>query len=256
MQLTSTSQFGTHDLFLEIARGNVLGASVVHKFGRIDGVNTTAAEDIWDWGGSYNFPTEACVVDIQSSSSSDGGSNGGARSVEIFGLATDFTEQEETVSIDGQDTVSSIGSYIRLHRMVVRTAGSLGECAGDIVATHTGTGSAVAQISQGFNQTLMAIYTVPASRTGYLINWKAGIARAGFNQNRSGDIKFMARPTGEVFQTKDTVGLFNNEQQRVYQVPLKINAKSDIRMNASAAVNGTAFDGSFDLLLLDNAVNF
>jgi hypothetical protein len=256
MHLTSTSQFGAHDLFVEVARGNVLGASVVHKFGRIDGINTTGAEDIWDWGGSYNFPTEACVINIQSSSSSDGGSNGGAQTLAIFGLDTSFSEQTETLSLDGQDVVSTTGSYIRLHRMVVRTAGSIGECAGDIIATHTGTGSAVAQVSQGFNQTLMAVYTVPASQTGYLMNWKAGIARAGFNQNRSGDVKFMVRPYGEVFQTKDTIGLFNDNDQRMYQIPLKINARSDVKMNASAAVNGAAFTGSFDILLLDNAVNF
>jgi hypothetical protein len=256
MHLTSTSQFGTHDLFLEIARGNVLGVSAVHKFGRTDGINTTSAEDIWDWGGSYNFPSATASITIQSSSSSDASANEGAKTIEIQGLDGDFVEQDETLSLDGQDQVTSTNSYIRLHRMIIRSAGSIGEAVGDIVATHTGTTSAIAQISQGFNQTLMAVYTVPASKTAYLMSWRVGIDRVGFNQNRSGDVKLMVRPLGEVFQTKDTMGLFNAMHTHEYKVPQKVDAQSDIKMNASAAVNGTAFSGAFDLLLLDNAINF
>lgn len=256
MHLTSTSQFGSHDLFLEIARGNVLGASIVHKFGRVSSINSNAAEDIWDWGGSYNFPTAACIVDIESSSSSDGAGNGGARTLQIYGLDVDFVEQNETLTLAGADIVSSSNLYMRLHRMVIRTAGSMGEAVGNIVATHTGTTSAVAQITAGFNQTLMTIYTVPASRTGYLYQWKASIERSGIAQNRSGDVKLMLRPTGEVFQTKDTIGLFNNADTKEFKIPMKVDAKTDIRTNASATTINTAFSSSFEMLLLDNAVNF
>ena len=140
--------------------------------------------------------------------------------------------------------------------MVVRSAGITGEAVGDIVATHPATSSAIAQVSQGFNQTLMAVYTVPASRTGYILDWSATIERDGANINKSGDVKLMIRPENEVFQTKSTVGLFNNSVQTEFKVPLKVTAKSDIRTNASAAVNATAFSAAFEMLLLDNAVDF
>ena len=256
MHLTSTSQFGTHDLFLEIARGNVLGASVIHKFGRVASVDSNVAEDIWDDGGTYNFPVATGLVDIESSSSSDGAGNGGARTLQIYGLDANFVDADETLSLDGRDIVTSTNSYMRVHRMVVRTAGSNNEAVGDIVAVHRDTASIIAQVSQGFNQTLMTIYTIPASRTGYMYQWKASIDRAGINQNRSGDIKLMLRPDGEVFQTKDTMGLFNNTDTRKFKVPLKINAKTDIKTNASATANSTAFSSSFEVILLDSAINF
>lgn len=256
MHLTSTSQFGTHDLLLEIARGNVLGASAMLKFGRADGIDSANAEDIWDWGGKYNFPTAACQITIESSSSADSAAGTGARTLQIYGLDTNFVDMNETLTLAGRDIVTSVNSYMRLFRMVVRSAGTGEEANGDIVATHTGTTSAIAQVSQGFNQTLMAVYTVPASRTGYMVNWTAGIDRAGINQNRSGDAKLMFRPPGEVFQTKDTAGIFNNYRDRDFKVPLKATEKTDIKVNASAVTNSTAFSATFDLILLDNAVNF
>jgi hypothetical protein len=256
MHIISTSQFGQYDLNLEISRGNVLGASIVHKFGRVTGVGTTTAEDIWDEGGTYNFPTAACVVDIQSSSSSDASANEGARTVQIFGLDSNFEEINETISMDGQDQVATNNSYIRLHRMVVRSAGSMGEVAGNIDAVHRGTSSGIARISQGFNQTLMAVYTVPASKTGYLHQWRCTIDRDGINQNRSGDVKIEVRPENEVFQVKDTAGLFNNTHVRNYHVPYKVTSKSDIKMSASATAVNTAFSAGFDLILLDNSIEF
>lgn len=256
MRLVSTQQIGTHNIFLEIARGNVDGASVVHKFGRNPDVDSAAAEDIWDASNTYTWPVSACAVTIESSSSSDSAGSGGARTLQLFGLDANFSEASEVVSLAGRNQVTSASSYRRLHRMVVLSAGSIQESAGNIEAVHGDTGSTLASITQGFNQTLMAVYTIPASRTGYLTNWNASIDRAGIAQNRSGDVKLQVRPEGEVFQTKSTVGLFNDSRERFYSVPLKISAKSDIKVNASAVTNNTAFSAAFDLILLNNDVNF
>jgi hypothetical protein len=50
------------------------------------------------------------------------------------------------------------------------------------------------------------------------------------------------------------MGLFNNTDTKEFKVPMRINAKTDIRAQASATTDDTAFSSSFELLLLDNAI--
>ncbi|WP_455218607.1 hypothetical protein [Kaarinaea lacus] len=253
MYILNTKQQGVTDLFFEIGRGNVYGASVVHKFGRVTGVGTSATNDIWDVGGTYQFPTTACAVNIQSSGSSDASANEGAKTVQIYGLDGNYNELSETVALNGTDVVQSSGSYLRLYRMKVLTAGSIGEAQGNISASHIVTG-VISQINQGFNQTLMAIYTVPASKTGLLYTWTAAVDRDGSTVAKGGDIKLQFREFGSVFQTKDILGLVNDNRQRDYLVPQKIPQKTDIKTQASAAGNDTAFSCTFDIVLLDNHI--
>jgi hypothetical protein len=253
MYILNTKQQGVTDLFLEVGRSNVYGASVVHKFGRVTGVGTSVPNDVWDIGGTYQFPTTACAVNVESSASSDASANEGAKTVQLFGLDGDYNEISEIVSLGGRDVVQSSGSYLRLHRMKVLTAGSMTEAQGNISASHLVTGK-IAQINQGFNQTLMAIYTVPASKTGFLHTWTASVDRDGSTTAKGGDIKLQFREFGSVFQTKDILGLLNSSRERDYHIPIKIPEKTDIKTQASAAGIGTAFSCTFDILLLDNHI--
>ena len=72
--------------------------------------------------------------------------------------------------MDGTTTVTTTQQFLRVFRMSVETAGSFGNNEGTITATYTGGADVAATISPGNGQTLMALYTIPAGYTGYLLS--------------------------------------------------------------------------------------
>ena len=238
----------------DIQRGKVTGFSAVNKFGRNPDVDTANNEDIWDTGGFYSFPSAAGTVVITSGSANDTSAGTGARTVLIQGLDASFNEQEETITMNGGTGVNSVNTYIRLHRMIVKTAGSTGQNQGRILAKISST--TVAQISTGFNQTLMAIYTIPAGKTGYLSRLYGAVTPAGAaSGTRGGDLILRIRPENEVFQTKMIIGVSSEGttlSDFAYDQPLVLAAKTDIRVEYNANDNNTEIHAGFDIILEDD----
>ncbi len=100
-------------------------ASIQHKFGRNNALNTSTLEDIWITGGTYTWPTEADVLNVFSDNVGDDNSGGaGARSIRIFGLDTDFFEINEIVTLAGSDTVVTSQSFRRVNFAFVHETGT------------------------------------------------------------------------------------------------------------------------------------
>jgi hypothetical protein len=241
------------NFMLEVAKGNIAGHSFVNKFGRNADVDTGANENIWDGGGLYSWPTTAQVHDLVSTSVNDASAGTGARTVQVYGLDSTYTEITETVTMNGTTNVATSNSYLRIYRMVVKSAGSLGLNEGIISATGQTDATVSAQISATYNQTLMAIYTVPLNKTGYIYSFFASMNR----NTTSGamDILFCARPDGEVMQVKahsGGVGSGTSHYHHNYHVPLKFEAKTDLIMVSSVSANNTDVSGGFDLLLVED----
>lgn len=238
---------------LSLARGVIKGHSAVLKFGRNTDVDTAANEDIWDGGGVWVPPTAARIHNLASTDATDDDGDDGARTVEVFGLDANFLEISETVTLNGVSNVSTVNSYTRIHRMKVKTAGVDGQNNGTIAATAVTDATVTAQISIGQNQTLMAIYTILAGKTGYMVSFFANMNRS--NSTGSADIRLLIRPENEVYQVKAHVGIIGSGTSHfmhVYIVPLKINAKSDIKIDGNVSSNNTDLSAGFDLALRSN----
>lgn len=217
--MTIDAQYG-----IQIHEGMHWGQNTLFKFG-FNPVVGTDEETIWDQGGIYSYPASATVMKVSSSDDTD------TSTVNIQGLDENYAIISEDVTITGQTAVNTTNSFIRVFRARV----TANEPAGDI---YVGTGTVTtgvpankyAKITAGENQTLMALWTVPAGYTAYLHQGTIASGTTAANKFATGRLK--VRPFGEVFQTKAVVTLHNQFVDFDFGIPLAITEKSDIEARA------------------------
>ena len=135
--------------------------------------------------------------------------------------------------------------------MYVVTAGTGGENAGAITATAATDATVTAQITAGKNQTLMAIYQVPAGKTAYMTNYYADILRV---VTALSDVELRVKPFGEVYQLKHTLSLNSAATaywNHYFGTPLVISAKSIIKVRADSSANNAIVAAGFDMVMID-----
>ena len=228
---SSITRVGTSEPFeLQVARGQISFHYDLHKFGFNPDVDNSL-ETVWAEGGLYSYLSAATVLKVSSSSTDDTSAGTGARTVQLYGLDADYNEINETVTLNGQTAVNTTNSFLRINRMVVRTAGTGGTNAGVIYA---GTGTVTtgvpankyATIAIGDGQSLMALWTVPAGFTLYI--YQTDVTVATTQNNKYATISLVARPLGEVFQVKDRFVKAESQTTIEYAFPLKFEEKTDI----------------------------
>ena len=240
------------DFFLAVAKGDFTGYSKISKFGRNPGVKSADYESIWDGSNLYPWPTAAETLSVVSDDADDTSAGTGARTVEIEGLDSSWNVLTETVTMNGLTPVVTTGLFLRVYRARVVTAGSTGTNEGTITMTNTTSSNVIAQISvdnSGFGQTLMAIYTIPAGKTGYLIS-------LDFSSSKDNEHTFrlLTRDntvTDAAWNTKEFAnarGGFN--QFRKYAIN-GFTEKTDLDFQAIASASSAA-SGGFELILIDN----
>lgn len=153
---------------LEAARGNIGKVTAWNKFGYNTNVGT-AYEVIWENGNGYTgWLQSAGTVSVTSTSGNDTSSGTHARKIVIEGLDASFNEVSETITLTGGTPSLGTQSFIRVFRAYVTDVGAYDNTnAGNIVIQISG--NIVAIIGIGFGQTEMAVYTVPAGKTLYLM---------------------------------------------------------------------------------------
>jgi hypothetical protein len=226
-----------------IAAGYYEGHYNLNKFGYNGAVGATE-EPVWDGSAAYTWQTSAQALEILSSDDEDasGGVGGdtGAQTVQIYGLDSNWDEQNETITLKGQTAVDLNNTYIRVSRMIVRSAGSAGKNLGTLTLRLDGGGVTQAIISIGRNQTLMAMWTVPNGMTFYLTEFCGSVS-----VNKTTEFILKVRPLDEVFQTKKMVTLNQVYADFPYKHPLVIAAKSDVSLDAKTSVGGGIVSGGF-----------
>jgi len=244
------------DFLTEVAKNNVPGHSLIHKFGRNPDIDTAAGfEVLWNGGGPYTGfdPTGAEVLSLVSSDANDTLAGTGAITVELFGLLADYTEDSEVVILDGVTPVDTIKTFIRMNRMIVRTAGSGGSNVGELTCIQKTAGHVMAVMPVGYNQTMISAYTIPIDKDAWFLTWFAGLA--GKTQAVC-NVRLVARPFGETFQVKEEMsvgGAGTSGSLRPYAAPKqRMAAKTDIFIEADTSLNDSAVAGGFDLLLVDD----
>ena len=241
---------------IPIANGDVAGYAAIHKFGRNPNIGN-APETVWMHGGKYVYLDvgAASTLYAYSADAQDSASGDGARTITILGLDNNFNEIEETVTVGGTATTLE---FLRVYRAYVATTGSLDTNKGDVLISTGagGTGTVLADIgiigtgsTFGLGQTQLALYTIPAGKTGVLTTWNVGCAPMN---NKATVILKSRELNGEAsFRTKDIVDLVGGYHTQNYSIPLKFPEKTDIEVLASADTS-TIISSSFDIILVNN----
>ena len=228
----------TPNVYLDVARDAISNSKIVHKFGaNFDIDQATDPESVWSGGGLYPWASLATAQTIYclSTSASD------TAVLTIEGLDANYDEQTETVTLTGTSAVTTTNQFIRVFRMTYDATN-----VGDITArTVSASGTTVAQINVGYAQTLMAVYTVPAGYTGYLVALDSTI-----DSNKNAQIFMYHRLFGKPFRIAhiaETAGHYRYD----FHAPLRIPEKTDIDIRIdNVSGNDSRVTANFDIVLI------
>lgn len=244
---------------LAVTMGQVANYSTIDKFG-LNPLVTSAdgAEDVWEGGGIYTFDTfgTAPIVSLASSSASD------LVNIRVSGLDITGAYVEQTLTLTGTTRVALTTALWRVFRMEnVGTSDLVGN-----VFCYTGTGAVPsvgdaevrAIITNGYNQTLMAIYTIPLGKYGFLYEGEVGVQwqSAFLTTTEYARMLYQSRRNGEVFRTKkvitcSTSGSSNFQDKRFF--PDIIPPLTDIKITVDQVSSDMGAWATFDILLVDES---
>lgn len=223
---------------VNIARGLVRGTIPISKFGYNPAIPNNGFETVWDGSNVYTYSSTPAVATITSDDADD---NGGT--VEVQGLDTNYNQVTETLTIGGAP-----GSILfrRVFRATLLTANTGTVNIGAVTVTVNSI--AVAIISETRGQTLMAIYTIPAGYTGYLLQLDTGCRK-----DNEHEISFVVRSevAGSAWQTKSFLTTRGGFTEKNFKLPIAIPEKHDVEVQAKANAT-SAVSAGFELLLVSN----
>lgn len=163
-----------------------------------------------------------------------------------------YAQTSEYVILNGTTGVDTTGTdYIRNHRCYIILAGSGGGNAGTITTRQTTTTANIyALIPVGNNQTVIAAYTIPAGKVGYVV---FGSARPGNKTTALMNVRFKVRPRGEVFRVvSDTTASAQGPIERVFPLPMgPFPEQSDIVVECDTNTNNAGLSAEFSLVMFD-----
>ena len=250
---------------LSIAKGDVTGHSVVHKFGNAPDFDTGDGEiNIWD-GADDGESWENMVYDYSSVADIDRivSASNDTQSIEIQGLGADTNFVVQAITLQGTNPVALATNLYRVFRM--KNDNSTDLTGHVFVYTNNPVTDGVpddadsirAMIQPENNQTEMALYTIPSGKTGYMRSWY--VTTAGGSRSSAYIMKLYAREPGGVFQLKHRSSIFDTATSHIqfnYVDPIKFTEGTDIEMTieseASPAALANAVAGGFDIVLVDN----
>jgi len=250
---------------LAIARGQVVGTNFIHKFGKAFDFDTSDNEvTIWDGAEDgeawelmrYIYSTSANIDSISSSNATD------TEIISITGQTADGTEVVQTATLNGQTRVALGTPLYRVYRAYNATGTPL--VGHTVVYVNTALTAGVPTdktkirlvIHPGYEQTEMAVYTIPLGYTGYLVSFYASTSGASKSSNYV--INLDTREPDKVFRVKHSDAISDtgtSKFQHNYFAPEKLLERTDIELTVQATavgVTSAAISGGFEIILVAN----
>lgn len=248
----------TQDYLIEVQRGNVPGVSMVHKFGRNDAVPNGSWAFV-NLSGFTAWPLSAATtVRVKAGGdAADTAAGAGAREVTVQGIDSNFAETSEAIATAGASASSATStSFWRVHRAWVSSAGTYGAAnTAAIDIENSGGGTDLIQIGVEEGQSQFAGWTVPASKTAYLLYLHIsadGLKPADIRVFTRADIDDASAPVA----SKRLKLFFDGIAGAMRYLPkgpeLIIPAKSDIWVEARGSGALTEVSANFELLIIDD----
>lgn len=241
-ELSSISRFGLTEPFeLQVSRSQITGHKRLLKFGYNPVINEVE-ETVWENGGLYVYPSSALTLSVASSA----GATDSAVALTAQGLDANYNEISENLVLSGSGTATTTLQFLRINRVFVTGSKALTG-----IVSFTNNGTTYASVNSD-NQTLMALWTVPAGYTAYLLQTDVTVMTEA--NNKFGTVRLVTRLPGSVFRTQDLFSAQNSDIVRTYTLPLPIAEKTDIEFRAVASSSNASLQvsGTFEIVYIRN----
>ncbi len=253
---SAAERLTNHSLSFSAQVGINPGISIVRKFGCNPDIDSgTIPETIWP--ESTLYPTEASdyPLEVVSSDVSDTAVGAGMQTVQVEGLDANFDEQKAIVTLNGTTPVAVPGlSWRRTFRVFGLTSGGVTNV-GTITARIPGPGNTEAVIAPTDGQSLQAVFTIPAGRTGFIFEWNAVFTAATPNAGATVVLRTKENLLGtEPVRVRSVIGLRapgSSQAINKMMVPIKVPEKTDIAVTVTAASPNSGIASEFGVMMIE-----
>jgi len=216
-------------------------AFIIHKFGRSASLTNATWSTVWDHAETvptYPLLDEEKTMYLVSTSSDE------VADIKVFYLDGNFERKKVTITMTGDTNVLVATDVMRPYRMVNVSADStIG-----IINLVDGDDTVYAEIvdsGEEYNQTQMAVYTVPLGYTAVVFSINAGVG-----SGKEVEIHYKAQPNGEANKTKIPLMLYQANYQEAFSIPFKFPEKTFLNVTAKAGGTGITATARFSMYLI------
>lgn len=230
---------------VHISANRVLGVDNIHKFGATPSMANGTTGTIWDKSDTL-YPWSAFdtagILTVQTTAANDSVvTTDNGVSITVVGLDENYNPTSDTITISG-----STGTGTVIFKRVFRAYTSATNTAQFRVSRG---GVEVLRINIGKAQTLMAIYTVPAGKVGFLMKGTSSI-----QSGADATVDMFVRQSGiGAFRIGHTLEVSGTGGQYLYDFtcPPRLPEKTDIDIRATMRSNNARVTAAFDMILLN-----
>jgi hypothetical protein len=219
-----------------IAQNSLTDDNIVRVLGRANSVDNIRT-DLWIGPTvTYVFPPAGGIqMRLVSSSANDTLAGTGAQKMMIHYLDASYIEHSEIISMNGTTPVTTVATNIlRINSFHIYQSGTGGTSAGNISLTNTAGTITYAYLDLNYNESRMAVYTIPAGKTLYLNHWQGSSGTTTGNHFT----RIALRATSHsgillnTFNAIDEVGTMNGGDNITFPIPIAIPATADVKITA------------------------
>lgn len=200
----------------------------------------TAKQTLGTTAGLYVYPSTALAMTVVSDDVTDDGAGLGAQTVLIKGLNDSYGSIEETVTLDGTTPVACVNSYFRINTVQVQTAGSGGTNTGTITVENAGT--VYSTVQPGAGTAYPGVYTTPADVSALCTDCTVSC----IGGSTTADIVLRTDTAAAIVQHRVLVS-----ECVQLDTAITVPPKTDIEVQSTASIAGTAATVSLELILQD-----
>ncbi len=247
------------DFFLEIAKGNIPGHSVVLIRGHNPNISIAGGETDIAEMGNLTYLTSAETMEIVSTSDEDGGSGGdtGLLTMLIQGVDNTGAAIQEIITLNGTTDVTSSNSYLRINSMVGLTVGSTNLNVGNITATASTAATIQDEMGAIEGASQSSHYTVPLAKRLFLHQVEFNGAKTSGGNQPILEIRGRARIGGagncfiQLFDKRIDTSIAD-ELDVILPFPTAIAARTDVRLTCETDQNNTETRSRLYGILVDD----
>jgi len=244
------------DYLTAVALGNIPGACGVNISGRKDNVAVSVLDDISQIPGVTEIPDPGGIqLAFKSSNANDTIAGTGIQKIKLSYLDTNWNPFTEVVELAGVSLVNTVATDIGFVQTIYAVqVGSTGGAVGNISLVDTGDTLVFDYLTAGGNSSLTCRYTVPATKTAYIVGWDAGAItqKIDFRLRATVDHGDSVVVNNGIFLFKDITVIKNvSSGYNPFRIPIRLPATAQVKISGKGGSSGGDASASIELLLID-----